>query len=85
MAFEILETLFRGICVGVAASLLASGHLTPHDITILSPALLLMASQLQYMGRLLGVADCPKKYWPWLMVNSLLMAGIGMMIMRFLV
>ena len=45
----------------------------------------LMASQLQYMGRLLGVADCPKKYWPWLMVNSLLMAGIGMMIMRFLV
>ena len=74
-----------GAGVGVAASLLASGHLTPHDITILSPALLLMASQLQYMGRLLGVADCPKKYWPWLMVNSLLMAGIGMMIMRFLV
>ena len=74
-----------GAGVGVAASLLASGHLTPHDITILSPALLLMASQIQYMGRLLGVADCPKKYWPWLMFNSLLMAGIGMMIMRFIV
>ena len=50
-----------GAGVGVAASLLASGTLNAHDITILSPALLLMASQIQYMGRLLGVADVPKK------------------------
>ena len=56
-----------------------------HDITILSPALLLMASQIQYMGRLLGVADVPKKYWPLLMFNSILMASIGMLIMRFIV
>lgn len=74
-----------GAGVGVAASLLASGNLNPHDITILSPALLLMASQIQYMGRLLGVADVPKKYWPFLMLNSLLMAGLGMFIMRFFV
>lgn len=74
-----------GAGVGVAASLLASGTLNAHDITILSPALLLMASQIQYMGRLLGVADVPKKYWPVLMVNSVLMACIGMLIMRFLV
>ncbi|WP_290116502.1 hypothetical protein [Turicimonas muris] len=69
----------------VAASLLASGTLNAHDITILSPALLLMASQIQYMGRLLGVADVPKKYWPLLMLNSILMASIGMLIMRFIV
>jgi len=37
------------------------------------------------MGRLLGVADVPKKYWPVLMVNSVLMACLGMLIMRFLV
>lgn len=74
-----------GAGVGVAASLLASGNLAPHDITILSPALLLMASQIQYMGRLLGVADVPKKYWPFLMCNSILMAMIGMLIMRFIV
>ena len=73
-----------GAGVGVAASLLASGSLNAHDITILSPALLLMASQIQYMGRLLGVADVPKKYWPVLMVNSVLMACVGMLIMRFL-
>ena len=74
-----------GAGVGVAASLIASGTLNGHDITIMAPALLLMASQIQYMGRLLGVADVPKKYWPVLMVNSVLMACLGMLIMRFLV
>ena len=75
----------QAITVLCAASLLASGTLNAHDITILSPALLLMASQIQYMGRLLGVADVPKKYWPMLMFNSILMASIGMLIMRFIV
>lgn len=74
-----------GAGVGVAASLAASGVLNEHDITILAPAFILMASQIQYMGRLLGVADVPKKYWPILMVNSVLMACIGMIVMRFVV
>lgn len=72
-----------GAGVGVAASLAAAGHLNAHDVTILAPAFILMASQIQYMGRLLGVANCPKKYWPLLMFNSVLMACIGMVIMRF--
>lgn len=74
-----------GAGVGVAASLYASGTLNPHDITILAPAFILMASQIQYMGRLLGVANAPKKYWPVLMLNSILMAMIGMFLMRFFV
>ena len=74
-----------GAGVGVAASLASSGVLNGHDVTIMAPALILMASQIQYMGRLLGVADCPKKYWPLLMLNSLLMAFIGMLLMRFFV
>ncbi len=74
-----------GAGVGVAASLLATGTLSGTDVTIMSPALLLMASQIQYMGRLLGVAEVPKKYWPLLMLNSILMAVIGMLIMRFVV
>ena len=74
-----------GAGVGVAASLASSGVLNGHDVTILAPALILMASQIQYMGRLLGVADVPNKYWPLLMLNSLLMAFIGMLLMRFFV
>lgn len=68
--------------IGVAVSLLDSGHLTAAHITIMMPAIFLMASQIQYMGRLLGVADVPKKYWPLLMFNSLMNAVISMFIMR---
>ena len=69
-------------CAGIMG--LASGHITPHDVTILLPAIFLMASQIQYMGRLLGVADCPKRYWPMLMVNSILNAVFALIIMNVL-
>jgi spore maturation protein SpmB len=70
---------------GVAVSLLAKGVLNGTHATILIPALFLMGSQLQYMGRLLGVADVPKKYWPLLMVISIVNACISMIVMRFFV
>ncbi|MGG6098517.1 YjiG family protein [Pantoea allii] len=67
---------------GLAVSLLSKGQLDVGQITILAPAIFLMGSQLQYMGRLLGVADVPKKYWPLLMAVSILNAVIAMLIMR---
>lgn len=69
--------------VGVAMSLFTRGTLNPHDLTIMAPAFYLMGSQLQYMGRLLGVADVPKKYWPLLMFISIFNAAIAMLVMRF--
>lgn len=71
--------------VGIAVSLFTKGLLTTTHITILMPALFLMASQIQYMGRLLGVADVPKKYWPFLMLVSIINSCIGMLVMRFFV
>ncbi len=68
--------------VGVAAAFFTQGVLEPVHITILMPAFILMGSQLQYMGRLLGTADVPKKYWPLLMVISIVNAVIGMILMR---
>ena len=68
---------------GVAVSLLTKGILNGTHASILIPALFLMGAQLQYMGRLLGVADVPKKYWPLLMLASILNACIAMIIMRF--
>jgi len=67
---------------GVAMSLLAKGTLSASQITILAPAIFLMGSQLQYMGRLLGVADVPKKYWPLLMLTSIINSIISMIIVR---
>ena len=52
------------------------------QVTILAPALLLMGSQIQYMGRLLGVVEVPKKYWPMLMTISVVNALISMVIMK---
>lgn len=69
---------------GVAISLLAKGVLIGGDITILAPAIFLMGSQLQYMGRLLGVSDVPKKYWPLLMLTSIMNAVIAMLVMRII-
>lgn len=71
--------------VGIAVSLFTKGLLTTTHITILMPALFLMASQIQYMGRLLGVADVPKKYWPFLMFVSILNSCIAMLVMRFFI
>lgn len=71
--------------IGIVVSLFAKGVLTPTHITIMMPALFLMASQIQYMGRLLGVADCPKKYWPFLMFISIFNSCIAMLVMRFFV
>jgi spore maturation protein SpmB len=61
---------------------LTKGTLDAAQITILAPAIFLMGSQLQYMGRLLGVADVPKKYWPLLMLTSILNSIIAMIVMR---
>lgn len=68
--------------IGVAASFFQSGILTTTHLAILMPALFLMASQVQYMGRLLGVADIPNKYWPMLMGISIMNAILGMIIMN---
>ncbi|WP_417039273.1 YjiG family protein [Dialister hominis] len=68
--------------VGIAASFYTQGVINEYHIAILMPALLLMASQIQYMGRLLGTADIPKKYWPMLMLISIFNAVIGMFAMK---
>lgn len=71
--------------IGIAASLYKSGILTNIHITILITAIYLMGAQIQYMGRLLGVAAVPKRYWPILFVTCILNAILSMVLMRFIV
>ena len=75
--------LSSSAAVGLAASMFANGILEPRHVTILMPAFFLMGAQLQYMGRLLGVADVPKRYWPRLMSASILNAMLAMLLMNF--
>ena len=69
--------------VGLAATMAANGILDARHVTILMPCFFLLGAQLQYMGRLLGVADVPKRYWPLLMSASLLNALLAMLVMNF--
>ena len=69
--------------VGLAANMAANGILDARHVTILMPCFFLLGAQLQYMGRLLGVADVPKRYWPLLMSASLLNALLAMMVMNW--
>ena len=75
--------LSSSAAVGLAASMFANGFLEPRHVTILMPAFFLMGAQLQYMGRLLGVADVPKRYWPLLMSASILNAMLAMLLMHW--
>ena len=69
--------------VGMAANMAANGILDARHVTILMPCFFLLGAQLQYMGRLLGVADVPKRYWPLLMSASLLNALCAMLVMNW--
>ena len=69
--------------VGLAANMAANGILDARHVTILMPCFFLLGAQLQYMGRLLGVADVHKRYWPLLMSASLLNALCAMLVMNW--
>ena len=54
-------------------------------LAVLTPAIYLMGSQLQYMGRLLGVVGISGKMIPVMMLLSILAAAVAMIIMRLFV
>ena len=71
--------------VGVAVALFGQGAIDGTHLAILTPAIYLMGSQLQYMGRLLGVVGIPGKMIPLMMALSIVAACVAMIVMRILV
>lgn len=67
---------------GAAASLYGSGTLNGTHVSIVMPAIFLMGSMLQYLGRCLGTADANKKYWGLHIGISVLNALLSMVVMR---
>lgn len=70
---------------GIMASLYKSGVFTTTHVTILLTAIFLMGAQLQYLGRLLGVAGVPIKYWPLLCITSIFNAAVAMFVIKFFI
>ena len=77
--------LSMGGGVGVATSLFAAGSLSLHDIAVLAPAMYLMGSQVQYIGRLLGVVGTPGKYIPVMVLISIINALLALLVMQIIV
>ena len=75
----------KGGGVGVAVAVFGQGGIDGTHLAILTPAIYLMGSQLQYMGRLLGVVGIPGKMIPLMMALSIVAACVAMIIMRILV
>lgn len=71
--------------VGVAAALFDQGAINVHHCAIVAPAIYLMGSQLQYMGRCLGVIGTRGNRIPIMLCISILNAFIAMFIMNILV
>lgn len=71
-----------GGAVGVAMALFNSGAINSTHITIIIPAIYLLGSKIQYVGRLLGTAGVAAKHYPILIGISVLNAGVAMFIMK---
>lgn len=74
-----------GGAIGAAASLLTDKILTPQDASVLMPAIYLMGSQVQYLGRCLGTAEVQSKYYTIMVGISVLNALLAMWVMRLIV
>ena len=77
--------LSMGGGAGLASSLFAAGSLSLHDIAVLAPAMYLMGSQVQYIGRLLGVVGTPGKYIPVMVLISIINALLALLVMQIIV
>ena len=73
-----------GGAVGVAMSLFNDGTLNGTHISILMPAIYLLGSKIQYLGRLLGTAGVPGKHYPVLLGISFVNAAIAMFVMKII-
>ena len=68
--------------IGVAVALYEQSILNGSHLAILAPAIYLMGSQVQYVGRILGVIGVPTRRIPAMLIISVVNAFVAMFIMR---
>ena len=76
--------LSMGGGTGMAASLYAGGDLQIEHLAIMLPAIYLMGSQVQYMGRILGTGGIKPRYYGVMILFSIVNAIIALFIMRII-
>lgn len=71
--------------IGACAGLLSSNLMTPKDATVVLPAIYLMGSLVQYLGRCLGTAEVKSKYYGVMIGICVLNALLAMWVMKLVV
>lgn len=71
--------------VGVAVALFDQGAINGTHIAILAPAIYLMGSQVQYMGRCLGVIGIAGRMIPVILAIPVITAFLSLFVMRIVV
>ncbi|MBQ8172362.1 MAG: hypothetical protein IJ034_00280 [Mailhella sp.] len=71
--------------IGAAAGLYAHGVMDSTHVSIVMPAIFLMGAQIQYVGRILGVAGVDSKHYPMLFCIGILNALLAMLTMKWLI
>ena len=74
-----------GGAIGAAAGLLSAGTMTAKDVTVVMPAIYLMGSLVQYLGRCLGTAEVNSKYYAVMVGIAVLNALMAMWVMKIIV
>lgn len=69
----------------IAATLYAEGKLTPTDLAILLPAIYIMGSQVQYLGRVLGTMGVKGRYYGPMILISIVNALLSLWVMNLIV
>ena len=85
-AVTVLASAFMsmGGGIGAAAGLLSSNTLSGKDVTVLMPAIYLMGSMVQYLGRCLGTAEVDSKYYGVMVGIAILNALLAMWVMKLI-
>ncbi|KPU42473.1 inner membrane protein YjiG [Oxobacter pfennigii] len=86
-AAAVLVTAFLSIAgaIGATASLVQKGTLVGIQCAILLPMIYCMGQQVQQLGRILAVAQTPKKYYGPCMIIAVINSIIAGFIMRVIV
>ena len=71
--------------LGLVLGFVMRGTFTVEHVAILLPAVMLIGSQLQLLGRILAVAGLKSRYIPVVMVIGFANAALAMLLMRFVV
>lgn len=77
--------LSQGGAVGVAAGLYEKGLLTMSQVAIVMPAIFIGGGWVQYMGRILGTAGAPSRFWGLQIAINLFNSILVMYVMQFVV